>query len=147
MAALALALAAGFAFAQKVGDSMQPRKANTQIYANEVRGTYEAPVASVGQSDILTVTEVRKNHLKVSTASGAEGFVQRSDLSKASNAAIAKSRAYTFGAMEVQGYNDVPTSIYIIDETDPNADPISLDRSFKEALKVNVDRETMERAL
>jgi len=33
------------------------------------------------------------------------------------------------------GYLDCPTPIYIIDIDDPNADPITLDRSFKENIK------------
>ncbi|MCL2182181.1 MAG: hypothetical protein FWB85_01760 [Chitinispirillia bacterium] len=142
--ALVLALAAGSAFAQKAGDAMQAKKANTSVYANEVREAYESPVGSIGPSDVVSVTEVKRNHLKIRTSSGIEGFVERKDLSKASNAA-AKNRAFAFEAAEVVGYLDNPTPIYIIDMDDPNADPISLDRSFKEALKENVDKETMDR--
>ena len=142
--ALILALAAGFAFAQRVGDAMQARRANTQIYANEVREAYEQPLGTIGTNDLVTITEVRKNHFKVRTGGGVEGFVEKRDVNKAS-AAAAKNRAFAFEAAEVIGYLDNPTPIYIIDMDDPNADPISLERSFKEALKENVDKETMER--
>jgi hypothetical protein len=50
-----------------------------------------------------------------------------------------------FEGADVIGYLDNPTPVFIMDIDDPNADPITLDRSFKDALKVNVDRETMER--
>jgi hypothetical protein len=143
--ALILSLAVGSAFAQKVGDAVQPKKANTQIYANEVREAYEQNIATVGQGEVLTVTEVKRNHFKVRTGSGVEGYVQKNEVSKASGSAAARNRAFAFEAAEVIGYLDNPTPVYIIDMDDPNADPITLDRSFKDALKENVDRETMER--
>ncbi|MCL2218310.1 MAG: hypothetical protein FWB94_00265 [Chitinispirillia bacterium] len=141
---LILALVAGLGFAQKAGDAMQAKKANTQIYANEVREAYESPIGSIGTNDVVTVLTVGRNHIKIRTNAGIEGFVEKRDLNKAS-AAAAKNRAFAFEAAEVIGYLDNPTPVYIIDMDDPNADPISLDRSFKEALKENVDKETMER--
>lgn len=56
-----------------------------------------------------------------------------------------RSRKFTFDDTEVQGYLDNPTPIYIMDTDDPNSEPITLDRSFREALKINIDRETIER--
>jgi hypothetical protein len=50
-----------------------------------------------------------------------------------------------FDDAEVIGYLDNPTPVYIIDADNPNADPIKLDRSFADALRENVDRETIER--
>jgi hypothetical protein len=142
--ALILTLAAGWAFAQRVGDAMQARRANTQVYANEIREAYEQPVGSIGTNDVVTITEVRRNHFKVRTGGGVEGFVEKRDLNRAS-AAANRNRAFAFEAAEVIGYLDNPTPIYIIDMDDPNADPISLDRSFREALKENIDKETMSR--
>jgi hypothetical protein len=142
--ALILALAAGSAFAQKVGDSMQARRANTAVYANEIREAFESAIGSIGTSDIVTISEVRRNHFRIRTASGVEGFVEKKELNKAS-AAASKNRAFAFEAAEVIGYLDNPTPVFILDMDDPNADPISLDRSFKDALKENVDKETMER--
>jgi len=143
--AIILAIAAGVAVAQKVGDSMQPRRANTQMFANEIREAYESPIASLGTGDIVTISEVKRNHFRVRTGTGVEGWIEKKELNKASAAAASKNRAFAFEAAEVVGYLDNPTPVYIIDMDDPNADPISLDRSFKDALKENVDRETVER--
>jgi hypothetical protein len=140
IAVLAFAVAAVSAFAQ---GQMQPRKGDTKIYANEVREAYESPVATVGPNDILTIEDTKKNHYRVRTASGDVGFVAKSDLTKLN--AANKSRAFTFEKADITAHMDVPAPVYIIDVGEADVDPISLDRSFREALKVNIDKETVER--
>jgi hypothetical protein len=58
---------------------------------------------------------------------------------------IGKSKTFVFDNAEVVGYLDNPTPVYILDSDDPNAERIYLDRSFKDALRDNVDKETVER--
>ena len=72
--------------------------------------------------------------------SGKRGWVD-----KGSVVAVGKSKTFVFDNADVIGYLDNPTPVYIIDADDPNANPITLDRSFKDALRENVDRETVER--
>ncbi|MFW6219698.1 MAG: hypothetical protein ACOC33_02520 [bacterium] len=55
-----------------------------------------------------------------------------------------RSRKFTFDETEVQGYLDNPTPIYIMDNDNPNSELIILDRCFREALKINIDKETVE---
>jgi hypothetical protein len=129
-------------FAQKTGDSMAAKRNNTGVYASEIRQAYEQPVATVGSGDLLTVTGVTKNHVKVRTASGAEGFVEKSDVNKV---AASKSRSFQFDAAQIEGYLTTPAPIYILDTDGADADPIVLSRSFRAALKENSDKETMER--
>ncbi len=54
-------------------------------------------------------------------------------------------KTFSFENTDVLGYLDNPTPVYIIDVDDPNAEKITLDRSFKDALRDNVDKFTLER--
>ncbi len=115
-------------------------KEETGLYKNETRQVYEEPIQTVGPNDRLTVIQTKNRHYKVKTAAGDEGWVEKRLV-----AATGKSKTFVFDNAEVIGYLDNPTPVYIIDTDDPNADPINLDRSFKDALRENVDKETIER--
>jgi hypothetical protein len=97
-------------------------------------------MATVGQSDRLTVIGKGKQTWKVKTPSGEVGWVEQRLV-----AIVGKSKTFVFDDAEVIGYLDNPTPVYIIDADNPNSDPIKLDRSFADALRENVDRETVER--
>ncbi len=127
-----------FASAQKVA---QPSKDGVGIYKNDTRQLYEEPIMTVGTSDRLQILDSKKDMHKVKTADGTIGWVEK----KAVGVLSGKSKTFVFDNAEVVGYLDNPTPVYIIDTDDPNADPISLDRSFKDALRENIDKETVER--
>ena len=110
------------------------------IYKNDVREVYEKPVVTVGMNDRLTVLGKSKQNYKVKTPSGEVGWVEQRLV-----VVVGKSKTFVFDDAEVIGYLDNPTPVYIIDADNPNADPIKLDRSFADALRENVDRETVER--
>ncbi len=127
-----------FASAQKVA---QPNKDGVGVYKNETRQLYEEPMLTVGTSDRLQVIDSKRDMHKVKTSDGTIGWVEKKEVSMLSG----KSKTFVFDNAEVVGYLDNPTPVYIIDTDDPNADPISLDRSFKDALRENIDKETVER--
>jgi hypothetical protein len=135
--ALALTVSAADKGNQKY---VSPTKDATGVYKNETRALYEQPIATVGLQDRLLVVGDGRTAYKVKLASGEIGWVEKS-----SCVATGKSKTYVFDNADVIGYLDNPTPVYIIDADDPNSDPINLTRSFKEALRVNVDQETIER--
>lgn len=119
---------------------VQPTKDGTGVYKNEIRDVYEEPIFTVNTSDMLGVVEDKGRSYKVQGPNGQVGWVEKRLV-----VSVGKSKTFVFDNAEVIGYLDNPTPVYIIDTDDPNADPINLDRSFKDALKENVDKETVER--
>ena len=114
--------------------------ADVGIYKNEVRAVNEQAITTVGVKDRLTVIKEGKNAYQVKTSNGsATGWVEKRLCVSASG------KSFAFDDAEVIGYLDNPTPIYIIDADNKDATPIKLDRSFAEAVKSNVDRETVER--
>ncbi len=118
---------------------VQPKKSNVGLYANEKRGVNENSIKSLGVEDRLKVLKTKRNHYHVQLADGTRGWVEKRLCASASG------KSFMFDDAEVIGYLDSPTPVYIIDADSKDATPIKLDRSFAEALRENVDRETVER--
>ncbi|MBD3345081.1 MAG: hypothetical protein GF401_08480 [Chitinivibrionales bacterium] len=137
---LAILICFAGVFAQKGTRWVQPRKDNVGIYKNQKRELYEKPIVTVGVNTRMQVLEEKRDHYKVRYETNV-GWVEKRLV-----AATAKgSKTYLFEDAEVIGYLDNPTPVYIIDADDKDKDPIKLDRSFAEALRENVDKETIER--
>jgi hypothetical protein len=125
--------------AQQADKYVSPKKDDTGVFANETRKLYEQPAFKAGVNDRLKVLRETKGAYQVDL-NGTQGWVTKGDV-----VATGKSKTFVFDNADVIGYLDNPTPVYIIDADDPNANPITLDRSFKDALRENVDRETVER--
>lgn len=137
---IALILIMMFSFsAFSAAKFVQPKKNGVGIYKNETRGVNESAMETVGIDARLKVLKEKKNHYQVKAPSGDIGYVEKYLVAQASG------KAFTFDDAEVMGYLDNPTPVYIIDADSKDATPIQLDRSFAEALRQNVDRETVER--
>jgi len=119
---------------------VSPKKDGVGLYKNEVRQTYEKPIAKLSKADRLLVVQTSRYNYKVQHPDGKSGWVEKNEV-----VATGKSKTFVFDGADVFGYLDNPTPVYIIDADDPDAAPISLERSFKDALRENVDRETVER--
>jgi hypothetical protein len=101
---------------------------------------------------VMRLNKISKLVVAVATVAVAVSFAQaqkqpmpkKEELSKVS-AKSAASKSLHFDATEVQGYLETPSIVSVLDIDDAAADPIVLNRSFKDALKENIDRESMER--
>jgi hypothetical protein len=137
-----IAISACVMAAFAVDKFITPKKDGTGVYKNRTREVYEEPVLTVGTTDRLAVISKRGNFYEVRTPDGQTGWIEDRLV-----VATGKSKTFVFDNADVIGYLDNPTPVYIIDTDDPNADPINLDRSFKDALRENVDKETVERQI
>jgi hypothetical protein len=126
-------------YAQKI---VVPKSDGVGVFKNDVREVYEEPILKVGTQDRLEVIKKKGRSLQVRTSDGQTGWVEERLVQSSG-----KSKTFVFDNADVIGYLDNPTPVYIIDTDDPNADPINLDRSFKDALRENVDKETVERQI
>jgi hypothetical protein len=135
-----IALVAASVFAKEDQKMGTPTKDDVGVYKNDVREVYEKPLVTVGLNDRLAIIGKSKQNFKVKLSTGEVGWVDQKMV-----VLTGKSKTFVFDDAEVIGYLDNPTPVYIIDADNPNADPIKLDRSFADALRENVDRETVER--
>jgi hypothetical protein len=137
----AVLLMAGMAlFAADNQKYVQAKEGSVGVYKNQTREVYEQPTYKVSNTDRLQVIGSKGEFYQVKNAEGQVGFVEKRLV-----VTIGKSKTFVFENAEVMGYLDAPTPVYIIDSDDPNAERIYLDRSFKDALRDNVDKETIER--
>ncbi len=116
-----------------------PNKEGVQVYKNEVRQMNEQAMEVVGKNDRLKVIETSRNNYKVKTDKGNIGWIEKRLASKT------EGTVETFEDVEVQGYLDNPTPLYITDMDQGQSAPVDIDRSFKDALKRNADKETISR--
>jgi hypothetical protein len=137
---LLLALSAAVLMAQSARKYVQPKENNVGVYKNQVRQVYEKPVFQVGTEDRLLILETKGDFYRVQGVEGGSGWIEKRLV-----VSIGKSKTFVFDNAEVVGYLDNPTPVYILDSDDPNAERIYLDRSFKDALRENTDKETTER--
>lgn len=138
-AMLIVLLVCTMSFAQGKIKFVQPKQKDVGVYSHETRKLNDTPVFTVGIDDRLKVLDTQRNHYKVKTSSGQVGWIEKRLV------AAAAGKSFLFDDADVIGYLDNPTPVYIIDADSKDATPIKLDRSFAEALRQNVDRETIER--
>jgi len=117
-----------------------PVRDKVGVYRNELRMLFEAPLFTVGTADRLQVISNSKRHLKVKDRQSREGWIENGQCAAASG-----NRLLTFDPALVEQYMDAKPTIHIIDTDGPEDAGIALDRSFRDALSENVDRETVSR--
>jgi hypothetical protein len=135
-----MAMAAAVITAADTKKYVQPKESNVGVYKNQVRQVYEKPVFNVGADDRLLILDSKGDYYRVQNVDGQNGWVEKRLV-----VSIGKSKTFVFDNAEVVGYLDNPTPVYILDSDDPNAERIYLDRSFKDALRDNTDKETTTR--
>ena len=133
-------LVAASSFAQK--EFFVSPTSDAPIYANQTRQMNEKAIEVVEKGAVLRVIDQKGNSYKVRTNNGNEGWLEKR-LAVRNDA----KKAYTFDDVEIQGYLDNPTPIYITDVDDGGVSAIDLDRSFADALKRKNDKERVNRSI
>ena len=122
------------------GKYVMPAAKAVEVYPSEVRRLNERALFTADAQARLLVLEEGRRALRVRDMDGREGWVRRDEVVRASQSAL-----FEYGEAHVLGHLDEPMAIIILDGDGTDETPIRLDRSFKEALRENTDRETTER--
>ena len=119
-----------------------PVRENTGVYKAKIRKLYERPLFLVGPSDRLQVIETAKDFYQVHDTNMRQGWIE-----KQSCVIAAANTRIEFEAALVEKYIDNPEPVTIFGSEEQEQTGILLNRSFKDALLENVDKELMERSI
>lgn len=133
-----LTIFVAYSFGQKTFYVL-PTSNDVALYANSVRQMNEKALETVGKTDKLKVLETSGSSYKVQSPSGKTAWVEKRLVSKTD------AKVETFEGVEVTGYLDNPTPLVITDMDQGYSAPIDINRSFKDALKNNADKEMITR--
>lgn len=118
-----------------------PSQDNVGVYSQAVRPLYDQALFVVSVDDRLRVIEQREECYRIQAEDGRIGWVEKRLVVPARGLTQMK-----FGQSVVTGYLDNPEPVVVLDTDDPLDRSIVLDRSFKDDLRRNIDRETVERS-
>lgn len=116
------------------------KEENTPIYRNRLRKLYEQSVFTISPDEQVRVLKREGRHLRVENSNRQHGWVEVKHVLP-----VAASKKISFDDVFVEGYINNPDPAIIFGSTDPEDNMIKLDRSFRDALRENVDRETVMR--
>lgn len=132
----------GSLFAGYAGTNLyvMPRYNNVGVYAGTVRMLNENAAFRVNRDARLLVLEIKDDCYKVQDKEGRTGWIEKRLVALTKDVC-----SFEFDPKDVIGYIDIQSPVTVIDGTEPEDTKITLDRSFAENLKCNVDREALHR--
>ncbi len=99
--------------------------------------------AQIGER--LNFVAAKGSWVQVRASSGAVGWVKKTEVRPLGGTGGSGQDKFVMDEAKVLGFLENPQAVYILDNTDPNFRPISLDRSFANNLGGNIDKETNQR--
>jgi hypothetical protein len=144
MRTILMVLAGFFAFSSSVYCQVVryaiPVKDATPVYSNETRKVFEQPLFFVGTIDRLVIKASEKNMMRIETPAQQTGWLESVAVK-----IVSRNQSISFGEAEIPGYNEHLSPTQIIDGDQVIEQTLNLNRSFAEALRENVDQETITR--
>ncbi len=116
-------------------------KDGVRIYKNKTRKLNEKPIYELRAGEVVEVLKSSGDKYYVKHYSGVKGWVEKRLLRKAKD--IGKTMAFT-GEQVLGELGDIEPVIIFEDE-DNKLKGVKIERSFKDEMKANVDKEQMER--
>ena len=131
---LALMVAAAFAAPNKVKSKL----GDVELTKEKGGGSV---VCTAGFNDELTIVKDGDTDVLVKGSCG-QGWVPKSKVEYV--AALAGDKSMKLDGVDVVGWLDNPSAVFVLENDDMDFDGVNIDRDFKEYLQHTMDRETME---
>ena len=131
---LALMVAAAFAAPNKVKSKL----GDVELTKEKGGGSV---VCTAGFNDELTIVKDGDTDVLVKGSCG-QGWVPKSKVEYV--AALAGDKSMKLDGVDVVGWLDNPSAVFVLENDDMDFDGVNIDRDFKEYLQHTMDREQME---
>jgi hypothetical protein len=111
------------------------------VYKNEQSDEGDK-VLDLGKGDEVTFLKQGKARSLIKTSGSIKGWVDNSTLEKVK---VTSGGAHNLKDVEVVGWLDNPSAVYILDNTNPDLNALPIDRNFNSEIVEKKDREEVER--
>lgn len=100
-------------------------------------------IADIGTGDEVTILKQGKARSLIKTAGSIKGWVDNATVEKVK---ITNGGSHSLKDVEVVGWLDNPSAVYILDNSNPDLNALPIDRNFNNEIVEKKDREEVERA-
>jgi hypothetical protein len=142
MATLLLGFALSLSFAKSRTESVQVtriKSGGAAIYKSESDDNKTNDLQAGNEVTLLKASKARS---LVKTSGGIRGWVDNGSLEKVS---ISSGGTHNLKDVEVVGWLDNPSAVYILDNANPDVNALPINRSFATEIVEKKDREEVER--
>lgn len=143
IALLTLAIAS-FAFAGSKTETstvIRIKSGGATVYKSEASDEGDK-LADIGAGDEVTLLKQSKARSLIKTSGSIKGWVDNSTIEKVK---VSSGGAHNLKDVEVVGWLDNPSAVYILDNSNPDVNALPLDRNFSNEIVEKKDREEVER--
>ena len=133
---IALAMMVGMSFA--AGKKVKSKLGDIDLTKEKDGG---AVVCTAGFNDELTIVKDGETEVLVKGSCG-QGWVPKSKIEYV--AQLAGDKSMKLEGVDVVGWLDNPSAVFVLENDDLDFDGVNIDRDFKEYLQHTMDREQME---
>ena len=100
-------------------------------------------LADIGTGEEVTLLKQSKGRSLIKTGGAIKGWVDNNTLEKVK---VSSGGAHNLKDVEVVGWLDNPSAVYILDNSNPDLNALPLDRNFANEIVEKKDREEVERS-
>lgn len=111
------------------------------VYKSE-QGEEGDKIVDLGTGDEVTIVKQGKARSMIKTSGNVKGWVDNSTVERVK---ITSGGAHNLKDVEVVGWLDNPSAVYILDNTNPDLNALPIDRNFNNEIVEKKDREEVER--